>query len=85
MPIKTANKTAPETDYERQLRKEKQFLDWDIDNMETQIAFARCLVSTLEGIRDRMVETRDRLTQCAAVGSVRDSWMLPPPARREER
>ncbi len=82
---KTKNDTAPESEYERQLRKEEQWLDWDIQDMEMKIAFAESLVTTLTGIRDRMIDTRDRVSQYAKVGSVRASWLLPPPpARRND-
>ena len=76
---KTKPDTAHESEYERQLRKEEQWLDWDIRDMEMKIAFAESLVTTLTGIRDRMIETRDRVSQYAKVGSVRASWLLPPP------
>ena len=83
MATKTKTKTKPDTahesEHERQLRKEEQWLDWDIRDMEMKIAFAESLVTTLTGIRDRMIETRDRVSQYAKVGSVRASWLLPPP------
>ena len=80
---KTANKPT-ETPLEHDLRTEEGVLDLRIRDMEMKVAFAESLVTTLTGIRDDMIEVRARLEQCNKAGKVRDSWVLPPPARRND-
>ena len=76
--------TASETPLEYELRMDGAVLDLRIRDMEMKIAFAESLVTTLTGIREDMIDTRNQLSQYARVGSVRDSWMLPSPLPRDE-
>ena len=80
---KTEDKPS-ETELDHDLRLEQGVLDLRIRDMEMKVAFAESLVTTLTGIRDDMIEVRARLEQCNKAGKVRDSWVLPPPARRND-
>jgi hypothetical protein len=74
-----------ETEFEHDLRLEGVVLDIRIRDLEMNIEFAKSLVTTLTRIHEDVLEVRSRVSMYNRAGSVRDSWMLPPPARREER
>lgn len=81
---KTADKPT-ESPIEYELRMDGAMLDLRIRDLEMNIAFAKSLVTTLTRIHEDMLEAPVRLEHYKKAGGVGDSWMLLPPARREER
>ena len=81
---KTVDKPT-ETELEYDLRMDGVVLDLRIRGMEMHIEFAKSLVTTLTRIHEDMIDARLRLEHYKKAGGFGNSWMLLPPARREER